>query len=587
MAAYRDPELTKEKMLENIFAIAHHHKHDCLVLSAFGCGAFKNPPEHVALLFKSVIYQYAGYFKTIYFAIVDDHNTGNRINPDGNFLPFKTILDGLNVHPPTTIRVNGVSGPNRILNKTSDGKLNLSDVCILYLQPCQYGSKCHDLKNPQHNNNYLHPPICSYQDATSSCEQMNDEVHMFTFLHNIKCQYGGQCDDYDLKHLSEYDHPDHCIDEGNCQNVHQQHLFAYRHLPLCSDGFNCSKYLKRDNDHCKEFRHCKSMCPYDNCCIQFHDKQHFENTIHSFRLPCPFTPYNCSMYVEFIQTGNTNKISSEVENHCYKYSHVCPFGRQCKTKDEKHFETSIHIARKICSDIDKCLQLTDEEHLESFSHPGIRDIRLFCREPGFKCPDRLKNEHLKKYRHGKNHNHLSAVQSTNLNASINFVRNQSQLIRTVNNYVDVSNWKKHNIPAVKDNAFRLITALVEAEFAKKKTSDGTTPLVDDHDYTMKLIEKKLTPPLTDHDISIIHQWAKKIAQESIKLHENPMGIGYVVDRSLGTDKHVFSILGPHLGHYYGDIIIVFKKEIMFHPDANFSIQAGTSFGPSGNAYKRS
>ncbi|CAF5111235.1 unnamed protein product, partial [Rotaria sp. Silwood1] len=64
-----------------------------------------------------------------------------------------------------------------------------------------------------------------------------------------------------------------------------------------------------------------------------------------------------------------------------------------------------------------------------------------------------------------------------------------------------------------------------------------------------------------------------------------MGIGYVVDRSLGTDKHVFSVLGPHLGHYYGDIIIVFKKEIMFHSDTNFSIQTGTSFGPSGNAYK--
>ncbi|CAF4515491.1 unnamed protein product [Rotaria sp. Silwood2] len=662
MAAYRDPELTKENMLEkkfvinthkkieNIFAIAYHHKHDCLVLSAFGCGAFKNPPEHIALLFKSVIYQYAGFFKTIYFAIVDDHNTGNQINPDGNFLPFTKILHGLHAQPPTTIRVNGVSGPNRILNKSSDGKLNLSDACILYLQLCQHGSKCHELKNSQHNNNYLHPPICSYQDATSSCEQMDDEVHMFTFLHNIKCQYGGQCNDKDPKHLSEYDHPDYCIDGGDCQNVHQEHLLAYRHLPLCSNGFNCSKYLKRDNDHCKEFRHCKSICPYDNCCVQFHDKQHFENTIHSFRLPCPFTPYNCSMYVEFMQTGNTNKISSEVENHCYKYSHVCPFGRQCKTKDEKHFEISIHIARKMCSNVDKCSQLTDEEHLESFSHPGIRDIRLFCREPGFKCSDRLKNEHLKKYRHGKNHNHLSAVQSTNLNSSINFVRNQSQLIRTVNNYVDVSNWKKskispeilnwiqalqpvhrcaphifesilvhghvmsrhymnllkqpayvakavrqhgrirliflkHNIPAVKDNAFRLITALVEAEFAKSKASSGTTPLSDDHDYTMKVIEKKLIPPLTDHDINIIHQWSKKIAQESIKLHQNPMGIGYVVDQTLGTDKHVFSILGPHLGHYYGDIIIVFKKEIMFHPDANFSIQAGTSFGPSGNAYK--
>ncbi|CAF0966811.1 unnamed protein product [Adineta ricciae] len=56
-----------------------------------------------------------------------------------------------------------------------------------------------------------------------------------------------------------------------------------------------------------------------------------------------------------------------------------------------------------------------------------------------------------------------------------------------------------------------------------------------------------------------------------------MGIGYEVDTKLGTDQHVFSILGPHYGSYYGDIVITFKQEIMFHPDANFSIQAGTGF----------
>jgi hypothetical protein len=43
-------------------------------------------------------------------------------------------------------------------------------------------------------------------------------------------------------------------------------------------------------------------------------------------------------------------------------------------------------------------------------------------------------------------------------------------------------------------------------------------------------------------------------------------------------------VGLHLGHYYGDIIITFKQEIMFHPDANFSIQAGTTFF-SGRTYK--
>ncbi|CAF4980000.1 unnamed protein product, partial [Rotaria sp. Silwood1] len=93
MAAYRDPKLEgnhlapkyatgTRKKIENVFAIAYHHKHDSLVLSALGCGAFKNPPAHVAQLFNSVIHQYAGFFKTIVFAIVDDHNTGNHLNPE-------------------------------------------------------------------------------------------------------------------------------------------------------------------------------------------------------------------------------------------------------------------------------------------------------------------------------------------------------------------------------------------------------------------------------------------------------------------------------------------------------------------------
>ncbi|CAF4873212.1 unnamed protein product, partial [Rotaria sp. Silwood1] len=99
MAAYRDPKLEgnhlapkyatgTRKKIENVFAIAYHHKHDSLVLSALGCGAFKNPPAHVAQLFNSVIHQYAGFFKTIVFAIVDDHNTGNHLNPEG-FLDSK------------------------------------------------------------------------------------------------------------------------------------------------------------------------------------------------------------------------------------------------------------------------------------------------------------------------------------------------------------------------------------------------------------------------------------------------------------------------------------------------------------------
>ena len=34
--------------------------HTQLVLSAFGCGAFRCPPDHVAHIFKAVLQQYAG-----------------------------------------------------------------------------------------------------------------------------------------------------------------------------------------------------------------------------------------------------------------------------------------------------------------------------------------------------------------------------------------------------------------------------------------------------------------------------------------------------------------------------------------------
>ena len=60
-----------------------------------------------------------------------------------------------------------------------------------------------------------------------------------------------------------------------------------------------------------------------------------------------------------------------------------------------------------------------------------------------------------------------------------------------------------------------------------------------------------------------------ITQASIQLHAHPGGIGFGADKDLGTDKHVFSILGPHFGHYYGDVILVFKREILHHPDADF------------------
>ena len=380
-------------------------------------------------------------------------------------------------------------------------------------------------------------------------------------------------------------------------------------LPICRDGHDCLKYLGGDADHKKSYRHCRTICPYDNCCTYFHDKIHYKNTIHSFREPCPFTPYNCPIYVNFIQNDNGTGLRLEVQRHCFQFSHACPFGRQCRINDRKHYETTIHIARQLCRYGDKCSKLIEENHLESFAHPGIRDIRLFCKFPGFKCQQRTEDQHLEKYRHGQNHDHLGVAPSSNLNSHINFVHNQARLIKNVNDYIETSRWKTANISpeilnwiralqpihrcsplifqsilvhghfmsrnymkqlerpskvanavlqhsricliflkdnnrVVKDDAFKLIHALVKTEFSKTG-ADGITTLDPDHEEQINVMKMKIKKNRSVMMIlAAICHWTKEIAQASIKLIHEPMGIGYNVDEIMGTDKHVFSILGP-------------------------------------------
>ena len=78
--------------------------------------------------------------------------------------------------------------------------------------------------------------------------------------------------------------------------------------------------------------------------------------------------------------------------------------------------------------------------------------------------------------------------------------------------------------------------------------------------------------------------AIEIAQASWQLKSKKTGFGHPPDVDLGTVHNVFSILGPNLGKHYGDIYIIFNREILHHPDSNFSIQAATSYH-SGRVFK--
>ncbi|MEZ4884031.1 MAG: TIGR02452 family protein [Chitinophagales bacterium] len=86
-------EPTKQK-IRTILRIAILNGHDSAVLSAFGCGAFCNPPNHVALLFQEVFKEdeFRNKLKLIVFAIIDDHNAWKSHNPNGNVLPFLKVF---------------------------------------------------------------------------------------------------------------------------------------------------------------------------------------------------------------------------------------------------------------------------------------------------------------------------------------------------------------------------------------------------------------------------------------------------------------------------------------------------------------
>jgi len=86
-------DTTKSK-IRQIFDIAIENGHDSLVLSAFGCGAYKTPPTEMARLFKEVIdsKKYKRAFKAIHFAIINLPSTNGSHNPEGNFQPFKDVL---------------------------------------------------------------------------------------------------------------------------------------------------------------------------------------------------------------------------------------------------------------------------------------------------------------------------------------------------------------------------------------------------------------------------------------------------------------------------------------------------------------
>lgn len=81
-----------ENTIRTILRMAYTNEQRRLVLGALGCGAFNNPPKHMAQVFKQILHEpeFDGIFKEVHFAIIDDHNA--RRKGVSNIEAFKTVF---------------------------------------------------------------------------------------------------------------------------------------------------------------------------------------------------------------------------------------------------------------------------------------------------------------------------------------------------------------------------------------------------------------------------------------------------------------------------------------------------------------
>ncbi len=81
------------KKIEVIFQTAYLKGHNCVILSAFGCGAYKNPKDQMVEIFNKCIKIYSHLFEFIFFAILPKEAMNDRYinkqNDECNYLFFK------------------------------------------------------------------------------------------------------------------------------------------------------------------------------------------------------------------------------------------------------------------------------------------------------------------------------------------------------------------------------------------------------------------------------------------------------------------------------------------------------------------
>lgn len=156
--------------IESMFALCANEGMDILVLSALGCGSFKNPPVLVSACFRAVIEQYAGYFSKIYFGIKGKPNSANGIEFT------RVLLDKDIAELPEAESLEKAVPNSKVYECPHFEQMVSTDVN----KPiCIAAGEC-DIDDPEHFEEEAHPPKCPLD---KKCKRFDNE-HRRLFSHS-------------------------------------------------------------------------------------------------------------------------------------------------------------------------------------------------------------------------------------------------------------------------------------------------------------------------------------------------------------------------------------------------------------------
>jgi len=316
---------TLRERLRLLFNVAKRHDHDALVLSAWGCGKFGCPPEHMAQIMRAVCLEHHGYFRRIVFAIL----------PSGseNVCVFKRALYGF--HYPElrpmpfqdtqTTKYLGAMCPEGGLCLLH-GRDEAHDREYSHPRRCPLGEDCRDLTVHWHRRLFVHESEAAIMRSPKTHSVPLWEPPAATPLSMLGlprplCVMGDRCTRYmEVQHMEEYRHPYKgiCSDAGMCPLVLQgdrTHIEDYTHV--CRYGVAC----RHRETHCRHNIHKElPICANGPDCDVM-DSAHRESMQHPGH-PCVLIPcregVDCRLYRLYRDEA---RVDAKVRQHLTKYGH--------------------------------------------------------------------------------------------------------------------------------------------------------------------------------------------------------------------------------------------------------------------------